>query len=106
MIERADADHRRRVGRDEAGVLQADEGQQQPDAGRRRRSQATRESPSRSARASGVSRHEEEQHAGPEDDAERDRPRHAAVDDQRVGEERVEAHARRDAERQPRVQRP
>ena len=49
-------------------------------------------------------RDEQEEHARPEDDAERDRPRHAAADDQRVGEERVQAHARRDAEGQPRVE--
>ncbi len=36
MIERPDADHRRRIRGDEAGVLQADEREQQPDARRRR----------------------------------------------------------------------
>ena len=48
-------------------------------------------------------RHEQEHHAGPEDDAERDRPRHSAVDHERVCEERVEAHARRHAVGQLRV---
>ena len=49
-------------------------------------------------------RHQQEQHAGPEHHAERRLPRHLVLQDDREREEGVQAHARRDGERQPRVQ--
>jgi hypothetical protein len=49
-------------------------------------------------------RDDQEQHARPEDDPERGLPRHVVLEDDREGEEGVETHARRDRERQARVE--
>jgi hypothetical protein len=102
VIDGAEAHERDRVAGHQSDVPQADEREQQADAGGRGDTQVVRD---RGGNALAQRRRgdEQEEHAGPEHHAERHRPRHALLHHDGVGEERVQPHAGRDGEGEARV---
>ena len=103
MIERAEFKERCGVRLDQASVPQSDQRQQETDSGSRSQSQP-RGNGHRDLLAKRRGGHDEKQHACPEHDAERRRPRYLLLQHDRECEECVEPHARRDGEWEPRVE--
>ena len=94
----AEADERRLVRHDEARALEADERDEQADADADGDAQVLRHGID-DGLADMADRQNQEQDAGEEDGAECDRPVQAELAADIVGEERVEAHARRQSDR-------
>ena len=97
MIERAEFKERCGVRLDQASVPQSDQRQQETDSGSRSQSQP-RGNGRRDLLAKRRGGHDEKQHACPEHDAERRRPRYLLLQHDCECEECVEPHARRDGE--------